>query len=69
MYTDLGSATYSSDQLVCCCSVQGYALTGHCLVLLLTAILDHMGSPGMFYLLWIIFGGLTSLKLVRATSS
>ena len=47
--------------------LQGYALTGHCLVLLLTAVLDHMGSPGMFYLMWVIFGGLTSLKMVRAS--
>ena len=44
--------------------MQGYALAGHCLVLLLATILDHMGSPGPFYLMWIVFGGLTSLKMV-----
>lgn len=54
---------------VSCPPVQGYALAGHCLVLLLAAILDHMGSPGPFYLLWIIFGGLTSLKMVMSSTT
>ena len=53
---------------VSCPLVQGYALAGHCLVLLLATILDHMGSPGPFYLLWIVFGGLTSLKMVMPST-
>ena len=53
---------------VSCPLMQGYALAGHCLVLLLATILDHMGSSGPFYLLWIVFGGLTSLKMVMLST-
>ena len=44
-------------------------MTGHCVVLLLSTLFDHYGSPGMFYLLWIIFGGLSGLKLVSESES
>lgn len=36
-------------------------------MLLLSIISDHYGSPGAFYLYWIITGGLSGLKMVSFT--
>ena len=39
-------------------------MSGHCVVLLISTVFDHYGTPRMFYFLWIIFGGLSGLKVV-----
>ena len=40
-------------------------MTGHCSILLLSTIFDHYGEPSVFYVIWLVLGGLTSLKMVR----
>ena len=40
-------------------------MSGHCVVLLLSAMCDHNGMSYLFYFLWIIFGGLSGLKVVK----
>ena len=45
------------------CILQGYALFGNCLCLFLTTVGYHH-SHSFFYFLWLVFGGLSALKLV-----
>lgn len=42
----------------------GYALTSHVAVVLLTTLFHSTHSHKLFYLLWALLGGLTTLKLV-----
>jgi len=44
---------------------QGYALFGHCLALFLTTIFHPVHSHLFFYTLWLVFGGLSTLRMVR----
>ena len=39
-------------------------MSGHCVVLLISTVFDHYGTPTMFYFLWIVFGGLSGLRMV-----
>ena len=39
-------------------------MSGHCAVLLISTVFDHYGSPGMFYILWIVLGAMSGLKVV-----
>lgn len=43
---------------------QGYSLSGHCSVLLLSTIFDHYGSPSTFYIMWLILGGFSAMRMV-----
>ncbi|XP_074661933.1 protein YIPF3-like isoform X2 [Tubulanus polymorphus] len=45
-------------------SLLGYALTGHCIVLFLGTVIHTSHTHMLFYLLWAIFGGLCTLKMV-----
>ncbi len=46
-------------------SLQGYSLSGHCTVLLLSTLFDHYGSPSVFWILWLVLGGLSAMKMVQ----
>lgn len=43
---------------------QGYGLTGHCVVILLGTLIHTSHDHLFFYLLWAVFGGLSTLKMV-----
>ena len=43
---------------------QGYSLSGHCSVLLLSTIFDHYGSPSTFYIMWLVLGGFSAMRMV-----
>ncbi|CAH1264227.1 Hypp2917 [Branchiostoma lanceolatum] len=45
-------------------SLTGYALVAHCVVLFLGTAFHSVSSHSMFYLMWAIFGGLSTLKMV-----
>jgi len=45
-------------------SLMGYALFGHCIVLFLSSVYHSHSSHLVFYILWAIFGGLSSLKMI-----
>ncbi|GAB6028896.1 Protein yipf3 [Chamberlinius hualienensis] len=45
-------------------SLTGYALFGHCLVIVLTTAFHPDPSHYFFFLLWAVVGGLSSLKMV-----
>ena len=47
---------------VCC--YQGYGLFGHCVVLLVTY---NIHFHFLFYVLWLLLGGLSTLRMVRTT--
>lgn len=42
--------------------VQGYGLFGHCVVLLVTY---NIHFHFLFYILWLLLGGLSTLRMVR----
>ena len=42
---------------------QGYGLFGHCIVLFLGTVW-HGASHTSFYMIWAVFGGLATLKMV-----
>eukprot|EP00731_Ephydatia_muelleri_P017428 Em0010g526a len=44
-------------------SITGYSLSGHCIVLLMSTLFDHYGTPGVFYVMWVGLGGLSATKL------
>lgn len=44
--------------------LQGYGLFGHCLVLLVTY---NIHFHFLFYFLWLLLGGLSTLRMVRTT--
>ncbi len=44
--------------------LKGYSISSHCIILLISTLFDHNGLPGMFYLLWLLAGGLTAAKMV-----
>ena len=46
------------------CVSQGYSLSGHCSVLLVSTIFDHYGSPSTFYIMWLLLGGFSAMKMV-----
>ncbi|KAI0242520.1 Protein YIPF3 [Lamellibrachia satsuma] len=45
-------------------SLLGYALFGHCVALLLGTLIHTSHSHMFFYTLWLVFGGLSTLKMV-----
>lgn len=45
---------------------QGYGLFGHCAVLLVTY---NIHFHFLFYILWVLLGGLSTLRMVRITFS
>lgn len=45
-------------------SLMGYALFGHCIVLFLSTLYHSDSSHLVFYLLWAVFGGLATLKMI-----
>ncbi|XP_035681248.1 protein YIPF3-like isoform X1 [Branchiostoma floridae] len=45
-------------------SLTGYALVAHCVVLFLGTAFHSVGSHSMFYLMWAVFGGLSTIKMV-----
>jgi len=45
-------------------SLLGYAMFSHCLVLLLSTVIHTHHSHLFFYFLWLVFGGLSALRLV-----
>lgn len=47
----------------------GYALFGHCIVVLLTVVIHPNHSHLFFYLIWLIFGGLSSLRMASVLMS
>ena len=68
MYMGVPCSTYVCDLLshhVCTHTCgQGYSLSGHCIVLLMSTLFDHYGTPGVFYVMWVGLGGLSATKLV-----
>lgn len=44
-------------------SMLGYGLVGHCLVVFLSTVLHSAHNHLVFYLLWVIFGGLSTLRM------
>jgi tryptophan-rich sensory protein len=47
----------------------GYALFGHCIVLFLTTLIHPSHSHLLFYILWLSFGGLATLKMATVLMS
>ncbi|XP_019630846.1 PREDICTED: protein YIPF3-like isoform X2 [Branchiostoma belcheri] len=45
-------------------SLTGYALVAHCVVLFLGTAFHSVSSHSMFYLMWAVFGGLSTVKMV-----
>jgi len=45
-------------------SLLGYALFGHCIVLGLTTLIHSQDSHILFYLLWAVIGGLSTMRMV-----
>jgi protein YIPF3 len=50
-------------------TILGYAMTGDCVVVLLSALIHAAQSHILFYVLWIVAGGLTSVRMVCLFSS
>lgn len=51
---------------VSCFHQQGYALFGHCVVIFLGTVLHTDHDHAMFYLMWSVLGGLSSLRMVTS---
>lgn len=47
----------------------GYALFGHCVVICLTVVIHPNHSHLFFYVMWLVFGGLSSLRLASLLMS
>ncbi|XP_061178260.1 protein YIPF3-like isoform X1 [Saccostrea echinata] len=60
------NAHITSIQLL---SLLGYGLTGHCVVILLGTLIHTSHDHLFFYLLWAVFGGLSTLKMVAVIAS
>ncbi|UYV69382.1 YIPF3 [Cordylochernes scorpioides] len=45
-------------------SLVGYGISGHCLTLLLGTLIHPENSHISFYLLWLVFGGLSAATMV-----
>jgi len=50
-------------------SLLGYALFGHCVVLGLTTLIHSYDSHILFYILWFVLGGLSTLRMVSIMMS
>ena len=46
---------------------QGYGLFGHCIVLFLSTIIHTSHDHLFFYVMWAVFGGLSSLRMVSVS--
>lgn len=44
--------------------LQGYGLTSHCVVILVGTLIHTSHDHLFFYMLWAVFGGLSTLKMV-----
>ena len=49
---------------MCVFVLQGYGLFGHCAVLFLSTVIHTSHSHMLFYLMWILLGGLATLRMV-----
>ena len=48
---------------------QGYALFGHCIVVGITTLVHTSHDHIFFYIMWAVFGGLSTLKMVGIMTS